>query len=135
MCTVEVRTSEHGCRPVVALYGELDVAGALTVEAAVRTVANRNRDVILDLAGLDFIDCSGVATLMRLRRHIRLAGGDLLLAAPKQRVLRVLTVIRLIDVFSVHADVAAAAKVAAAEMCPVKLPGMRSCNIVATALP
>jgi anti-anti-sigma regulatory factor len=39
----------------------------------------------------------------------RQAGGDLLLAAPHDQVLRVLGVIRLAEVFSVHASVEQAA--------------------------
>ena len=39
----------------------------------------------------------------------RHAGGDLLLAAPRQQVLRLLTLTCLIDVFSVHASVDEAA--------------------------
>jgi hypothetical protein len=41
--------------------------------------------------------------------HARLAGGDLVLAAPQQQVLRVLTLTRLIEVFPVHASVDEAA--------------------------
>jgi hypothetical protein len=44
-----------------------------------------------------------VAALARARTHARLAGGDLLLAAPQRQVLRFLAVTRLIDVFGVHA--------------------------------
>jgi anti-anti-sigma factor len=65
-------------------------------------------DIIIDLAGLEFIDSSGVATLLRGRRQARRAGGELLLAAPQQQALRVLTLTRLIDVFAVHASVAEA---------------------------
>lgn len=43
------------------------------------------------------------------RRQARHAGGELLLAAPQQQVLRVLILTRLIDVFPVHASVAEAA--------------------------
>ncbi|HMH37594.1 MAG TPA: STAS domain-containing protein, partial [Streptosporangiaceae bacterium] len=64
---------------------------------------------IVDLAGLEFIDCSGVAALARGRSHARQAGGDLLLAAPRQRVLRVLAITRLAGEFSVHASVEEAA--------------------------
>ena len=69
----------------------------------------REPGVIVDLAGLEFIDCSGVAALARGRRHARQAGGDLLLAAPQQRVLRVLAITRLVGEFSVHASVEEAA--------------------------
>jgi hypothetical protein len=47
--------------------------------------------------------------LARGRRHARQAGGDLLLAAPQQRVLRVLGITRLAGEFSVHASVEEAA--------------------------
>jgi hypothetical protein len=69
----------------------------------------RGPQIIVDLAGLEFIDSSGVAVLVRGRNLARQAGGDLLLAAPRQQVLRVLTLTRLVDVFPVHATVAAAA--------------------------
>ena len=72
-------------------------------------VAARKTEIVVDLAGLEFIDSSGVAALARGRRHARHAGGDLLLAAPRQQVLRVLTLTRLIDVFPVHASVEEAA--------------------------
>jgi anti-anti-sigma regulatory factor len=50
-----------------------------------------------------------VAALARGRKHARHAGGDLVLAAPQQQVLRVLTITRLIEVFPVHASVDEAA--------------------------
>ena len=68
----------------------------------------REPGVIVDLAGLEFIDCSGVAALGRAAGPP--AGrGDLLLAAPQRRVLRVLAVTRLAGEFSVHASVEEAA--------------------------
>jgi anti-sigma B factor antagonist len=44
---------------------------------------------------LEFMDSSGVAALVRGRKHARHAGGDLLLAAPQQQVLRVLAITRI----------------------------------------
>ena len=91
------------------LTGELDVAAAVRVVAELSVVAARERDIIVDLTGLEFIDSSGLAALVRVRRQARHAGGDLLLAAPQRQVLRLLTLTRLIDVFSVHASVDEAA--------------------------
>ena len=92
MFSVDLSTSECGGHVVVALRGELDIAGAAGVAAALAAVAARKPEIVVDLAGLEFIDSSGVAALARGRRHARHAGGDLLLAAPRQQVLRVLTV-------------------------------------------
>jgi anti-sigma B factor antagonist len=109
-----VDLSSSGCDGlvVVALRGELDVADAANVVAALAAVAAREREIIVDLAGLEFIDSSGVAALVRVRKQARHAGGDLLLAAPSLQVLRLLALTRLIDVFSVHASVELAADAA-----------------------
>lgn len=109
MVSVELATREGDGQVVVALRGELDVADAAGVAAVLTEFAARERQVIVDLEGLQFIDSSGLAALVRAREHARHAGGDLLLAAPQQQVLRVLTLTRLIDVFPVHACVEEAA--------------------------
>jgi anti-sigma B factor antagonist len=109
MFSVDLSTRECDGHVVVALRGELDLVDAAGVAAGLVTVAAREPNIVVDLAGLEFIDASGVAALARGRAHARLAGGDLLLAAPRQRVLRVLAVTRLVDDFSVHASVEEAA--------------------------
>lgn len=61
--------------------GELDVADAAGVAAALAVVVAREPEIIVDLARLEFIDSSGVAVLARgrtLARHARavpVAGG------------------------------------------------------------
>ena len=109
MFSVDLSTRECGGHVVVALRGELDLVDAADVAAALAAAVAREPGIIVDLAGLEFIDCSGVAALARGRRAARQAGGDLLLAAPRQRVLRVLAITRLAGEFSVHASVEEAA--------------------------
>ena len=100
MISVDLSTREGDGQVIVALRGVLDVADAASVAVALTAAAARQRDVIIDLAGLEFIDSSGVAAPVRGRRQARQAGGELLLAAPQQQqVLRVLTLTRLIDIF------------------------------------
>ena len=109
MVSMDLSTREIDGQAVVALRGELDVADAASVAAALAAVAARAPEIVVDLAGLEFIDSSGVAALVLARVQARHAGGDLLLAAPQDQVLRVLAVIRLAEVFSVHASVHEAA--------------------------
>jgi anti-sigma B factor antagonist len=103
--SADLTTSEYDGAVVVALHGELDVVDAAAVATALVTAAVREPRIIVDLAGLDFIDSSGIAALAYARRHARQAGSDLLLAAPRQQVLKVLTITRLVDDFRVHASV------------------------------
>ena len=106
---INLSSREGDGRAVVALRGELDVADAASAAAALTAVAVRARELIVDLAGLEFIDSSGLAALVVARKQARKAGGDLLLAAPQDQVLRVLAATRLTGVFAVHASVGQAA--------------------------
>jgi anti-anti-sigma factor len=58
----------------VALIGELDIAVADAVEQRLRQHREDGRAVRLDLSQLDFIDSSGVQTVVLAIKHAR--GGD-----------------------------------------------------------
>jgi anti-anti-sigma factor len=98
---------------IVVLSGELDMLDAALVTDGLMAAMAREPQVIVDLAGLEFIDCSGITVLARGRKLARDAGGELRLAAPRPQVLRVLTVTGLTGVIPVHASVAEAAAMAA----------------------
>jgi anti-anti-sigma factor len=109
MFSVKLGIRDGDGHVIVELFGELDVTDAAAVVAAFAVIGARQPVIIVDLAGMDFIDSSGVAALARGRKLARDAGGDLLLAAPGREVLRTLTLTRLIDTFPVHASVNEAA--------------------------
>ena len=112
MFSADLSTREYAGHAVVTLGGELDVMDAESAAEALSVIAARERIVIVDLAGLKFLDASGLAALMRARKHARTAGGELLLAAPQRPVLLVLSVTRLVDVPPVHTCLEDAAKAA-----------------------
>jgi anti-sigma B factor antagonist len=112
MLRVDLSTPECCCPVVAALRGELDAAAAAGAETALAAAAAGRPWVVADLAGLEFIDCSGMAALARVREQARLAGGDLLLAAAQEQVLRLLILTGLNAVFSVHTSTEQAAAAA-----------------------
>jgi anti-anti-sigma factor len=101
-----------GGHVVVALNGYLDVVNAESVMAVLAAAVARDLRIIVDLAALEFIDCCALGALGRVRAQARQAGGDLLLAAPRGPVRRILALTGLIDVFSVHASVEDAVRIA-----------------------
>jgi anti-sigma B factor antagonist len=109
MFSANLSTRSYNGYAVVALRGELDLADAAVVAAELTALAAREPMIIVDLAGLEFIDSSGVAALARGRRQARRAGGDLILAAPRRNVVRFLALIQLAEAFSIYATVEAAA--------------------------
>lgn len=114
MFNMDLGSGKSAGHVVVALRGELDLMDAADVAVTLEAVAADEPRIIVDLAGLEFIDASGVAALSLGRRHARNAGGDLLLAAPQRLVQRVLAIICKADAFAVHASVTEAAASAGA---------------------
>ena len=103
---------EDGGYLVITLRGEVDVADAARLAAALAVVVAGNPRVIADLAALEFIDCCALGVLVRVRVQARQAGGDLLLAAPRRQVRRILALTGLAGVFTVRASAEEAAAAA-----------------------
>jgi anti-sigma B factor antagonist len=103
---VELSVSGHDGYAVVALCGELDLADAPVLAShLIATVAGFGPSIIVDLAGLEFIDCCGLRVLVRVLKWTRGSGGDMYLVGPRLPVRRVLEMAGLIGVFSTYPSV------------------------------
>jgi anti-sigma B factor antagonist len=103
---VKLSVSGHGGYAVVALCGELDLADTPVIAShLLAAVSAFGPSIIVDMAGLEFIDCCGLGVLVRVQKWTRLCGGDTYLVAPPLRVRRVLEVAGLIGAFSVYPSV------------------------------
>ena len=76
---------------IATISGELDHHGAVAVrtliDAEIR--ARRPKKTVLDLAGLDFMDSSGLGLIMGRHTLMRGLGGTLTLRRPNERVVRI----------------------------------------------
>lgn len=59
-----VRPVEEGTQARIVVTGELDLATVPYLEASIREQRAAQRDVLLDLAGLEFLDSSGIRALL-----------------------------------------------------------------------
>jgi len=109
MASIAVSSSLGPGHVVVVLRGELDVTGATRFARALSVAAASGSRVIVDLAGLAFMDCRDLSALVSAVGQARRAGGDLVLAAPQQPVARLLSLIDLTGLLPVYASVAEAA--------------------------
>jgi anti-anti-sigma factor len=106
MFNVELNVGDFGGHAVIALCGELDLFDTPDVAShLIAAVAAYGPSIIVDLAGLKFIDSCGLRVLVHALRWTRESGGDLSLAAPQRQARRVLEITGLIDVFSVYSSV------------------------------
>jgi anti-anti-sigma factor len=89
--TLRVRVSVDGENHVVNVSGELDVRTRQLVEQTCLT--GHNLAVVVDMAGLTFMDCCGYAGLIGIRRALLAAGGSLTLANQSGQPARLLALL------------------------------------------
>jgi len=91
---------------VLALTGDADLASAVSLRASLtEATATTPSWLVLDLAGLDFIDSTGLGVLVGALRRVRAGGGDLRVAAAPPGIARVFSVTGLDRVFGVYPTV------------------------------
>ena len=73
-------------------------------ELASRLTSDGHRMFVLDMAGISFVDSSGLGLLLSVYASIRNRGGDLKLLNVGTRVLELLRNTNLIHVFEIYED-------------------------------
>jgi anti-anti-sigma factor len=86
---VDLRTDEAAV--VIRLTGQLDLSTARVVDSQIgRLDGLLSRPVVLDLQGLEFLDCSGARPLTRLSAELASHGGRLTVSGATRLVAYVL---------------------------------------------
>ncbi len=98
---VRFRASYDPDRGVVGLYGQLDVETVAVLKGVIDLAVGHEGDLVLDLAGLDFMDSTGLGALVRLRNRRAGPYHDVVLRRPQVRVRQLLAVTGLDRVFPV----------------------------------
>ncbi len=87
------------------LLGEGDV---VIKQAVDELLAKGRKNLLLNLAKVPYIDSAGLGQIIRCFTAIRKAGGSLKLLSPNARVVDLLTVTKLVNVFDWYNDESAA---------------------------
>jgi anti-anti-sigma factor len=100
---LQVRTEQVGGDVRIALAGELDLATAPELWAAIdAAMADGHIRITLDLSELTFADSTGLGVFVRAGKELRSAGGSLTLRHPGERVTKLLEITRLQEVFEIE---------------------------------
>ncbi|MEU5388023.1 STAS domain-containing protein [Kitasatospora cineracea] len=104
--TIEQHDTATG--PVLHLAGDLDYEQAPHLRRHLDTlVLPAGHCLLLDLSDLDFCDSSGITALLAAHRLAQIAAADFALTAVPPRTLRLLAVVGLDRVFTIHPPTAA----------------------------
>src|SRR5699024_6575935 len=103
---LKVDITRVGDWSVVGVGGEIDLATAPKLrEHLVTIVEGGGRQVIVDLADVDFIDSTGLGALIGGLKRVRSHDGELRLVCAEPRILKIFDITGLDKVFEIYADV------------------------------
>jgi anti-sigma B factor antagonist len=98
---LNVSTASQGGHAVVTATGELDLYTAPRLQAALAGLLRGDVDrIVVDLAGVEFCDSTGMNVLLSCLRRVHERGGELEIASPKPAVRKILQVTGLDSVFT-----------------------------------
>lgn len=99
----KVSIDEHAdSYSVVAVHGEVDLHTAPKVQYAIERGAEGVETVVLDMAGVAFMDSTALSTLMRSKETLEKDGTSLRLTAPSGAVQRIFDVTGFGDYFQIY---------------------------------
>lgn len=103
--SLQVETGRDAAgRHEIRLVGILDLASREAVVAAGRSALDQDAQspVVLDLAGVTFIDSTGFRALLTVSNLASATGTKLVLKSPSRRIVRLLEIIGLIDTWTIE---------------------------------
>lgn len=96
---------------VCTVVGELDVASAPRLrQALVQAVSDADGPprIVVDLAGVDFLDSTGLGVLLGGLKRTVAQGGSLALSRAEPQVRKVFEITRVIEILPIHDELDAA---------------------------
>ena len=98
-----ISISDRDGRAVVVIRGELDLATAPDLEAAIKSRLDDGQDVVVDLRELEFMDSTGLRVLVAAHGRVEGTEQRLLLVRPRpgaaiERILAIAGVESVLDV-------------------------------------
>ena len=101
---LELETASSDATLVVTVRGEVDMDSSPRLLAELRKSLGRATSVAVDLAGVTYIDSSGIAVLVQALRAAKHAQRRFVLRRPSKKVVAVLELADLHNLFAVEAD-------------------------------
>ncbi|MBA3714629.1 MAG: STAS domain-containing protein [Pyrinomonadaceae bacterium] len=106
MAELNIRERQAGDVTVIDMEGKITIGeGSVAVRSAVRRLLEEGKKkILLNLAGVSYVDSSGIGELVSSFTTINREGGQLKLLNLTQKIRDLLAITKLLTVFDVYED-------------------------------
>lgn len=97
---MEISLKQYKRVAVITVTGRIDSATASELESTIQSVIDKgHKQLILDLAAVDFLSSSGLRVMVTTLKNLRKVGGEVCIAQPSERVASSLSIAGLDTLF------------------------------------
>ncbi len=101
---MEIKMQEEGNVAVLKLAGRLDLASGTTLKQQMKALFEKNTTMIhLNLADVEFVNSSGLGTLVSIMKEVRLMKGRLTMSNLASYVQEIFDITQLSHIFEIYA--------------------------------
>ncbi|MDQ3743004.1 MAG: STAS domain-containing protein [Acidobacteriota bacterium] len=106
MSELNIRERQAGDVTILDLEGKITIGeGSVSLRTAIRRLIEEGKKkILLNLAGVGYVDSSGIGELVSSYTTINREGGQLKLLKLTQKIKDLLTITKLLTVFDVYDD-------------------------------
>ena len=106
---MQITERAEGTVPIVSITGDVDLETSPQLREFLKTKSSGKTPLLLlDFTGVNYIDSSGLATLIEYFQAVQAFQGKLALTSLSPRVKNVFEIVRLEQIFSLYPDIPAA---------------------------
>ena len=99
---IEVDRVQRGDAVIVVARGDIDMSGSPVLREHLRlALGGKSKRLVVDLDGVDYMDSSGVATLVEALKNAKAKGARLLICNMRERVRAIFEIARLDKFFTI----------------------------------
>ena len=102
---MELEIQTQGEHTIILPRGEIDFHSSPRLREQILTVLDADRNLLVDMSEVSFIDSSAIASLVEGLQHARKKGRELALAGIQEIPMKVLQLTRLDHVFPIHESI------------------------------
>jgi anti-sigma B factor antagonist len=102
---LSVMSRREGARTVISVTGEIDVYTAPTLRERLNELVGQGEyDLVVDMAGVEFLDSTGLGVLVGGLKRTRSHQGTLRLVCNQEKIIKVFRITGLTKVFPIYAS-------------------------------
>ncbi len=99
---IEINSSHKGGIQVIEVSGRLDsVTVGQFKKNFYKTLDAKNREAVLDMSGISFVDSSGLGVLVVIFKEMKAQGGDMLLCGLHRNVRQIFELVKFDRIFKI----------------------------------